>query len=172
MVPGDVLAFGPFQFDTRTKRLSRNGEPVALGARQIDLLHLLVAKAGQVLAKDVLIEAAWQDVAVTDNSLEQAISGLRRTLASPDGQPYIETLARRGYRFTAEVTRVERRETDEALDALLAPHRAWIEGRAALETLAQDQIVRARSVFEGVLIQRSAPGVRARRDGQCVCHAV
>ena len=152
MAPGDVLAFGPFQFDTRTRRLSRDGEPVALSARQLDLLHLLVAKAGQVLSKDALIEAAWQDVAVTDNSLEQAISSLRRILGAPDGQPHIETLARRGYRFSAEVTRVERRETDEALDALLAPHRAWIDGRAALETLAQDQIVRARAVFEAVLI--------------------
>src|SRR6185369_6076651 len=67
------------------------------------------------------------------------------------GHPYIETHARRGYRFAAAVTRVDRRETDEALDALLAPHRAWIEGRAALETLERDQIVHARSVFEGVL---------------------
>jgi DNA-binding winged helix-turn-helix (wHTH) protein len=148
---GDILAFGPFQLDTRTKRLSRDGEPIVLGARQIDLLCLLVSKAGQILSKDLLIEAAWRDVAVTDNSLEQAISGLRRTLSPPAGAPYIETLARRGYRFSAAVTRVDRRETDEALDALLAPHRAWIDGRAALETLEHDQIVRARSVFEGVL---------------------
>jgi len=122
-----------------------------LGARQIDLLCLLVSRAGQVLSKDLLIEAAWRDVAVTDNSLEQAISSLRRTLTAAAGPQYIETLARRGYRFSAEVTRLDRRETDEALDALLAPHRAWIEGRAALETLEHDQIVHARSVFEGVL---------------------
>jgi DNA-binding winged helix-turn-helix (wHTH) protein len=150
-VAGDILAFGPFQLDTRTKRLSRDGEPVVLGARQIDLLCLFVSKAGQVLSKDLLIEAAWRDVAVTDNSLEQAISSLRRTLTPAAGPQYIETLARRGYRFSAEVTRIDRRETDEALDALLAPHRAWIEGRAALETLEHDQIVHARSVFEGVL---------------------
>ncbi|MEP7310856.1 MAG: winged helix-turn-helix domain-containing protein [Acidobacteriota bacterium] len=151
MAPGDILAFGPFQFDTRTKRLSRDSEPVVLSARQIELLHLFLLKAGQVLSKDTLIEAAWQDVAVTDNSVEQAISGLRRALTVAAGQRYIETLARRGYRFAAEVTRVERRETNEALDALLAPHRAWIEGRAALETLEHDQIVHARAVFSGVL---------------------
>jgi DNA-binding winged helix-turn-helix (wHTH) protein len=148
---GDIFAFGPFQLDTRTRRLSRNGEPVVLTDRQIELLCLLVSKAGQVLSKDVLIEAAWQGVAVTDNSLEQAISSLRRSLAAPPGQPYVETVARRGYRLSADVTRVDRRETDQALDALLAPHRAWIEGRAALETLEQDPIVRARAVFEGVL---------------------
>ena len=47
------------------------------------------------------------------------------------------------------------RESDQALDALLAPHRAWIEGRAALETFERDQIVPAREAFETVL--RGAP---------------
>lgn len=80
--------------------------------------------AGQVLSKDALIEAVWPDVAATDNSLEQAISNLRRTLSSS----CIETQARRGYRFIAEVTRLDRRESDEGIDALMAPHRAWLEG--------------------------------------------
>jgi DNA-binding winged helix-turn-helix (wHTH) protein/Tfp pilus assembly protein PilF len=150
---GDVLAFGPFLFDPETKRLSKDGEPIALGARQGELLNLFAARAGQILSKDLLIAAAWRDVAVTDNSLEQAISGLRRVLAQASGEACIETLARRGYRFSAVVTRVPRRETAEALDPLLAPHRAWIEGRAALETLKHDQIVQARTVFERVLDQ-------------------
>jgi tetratricopeptide (TPR) repeat protein len=90
---------------------------------------------------------------VTDNSLEQAISSLRRVLATPGDVPYIETQARRGYRFAAEVKRTERRETDEGLDALLAPHRAWLEGRAALESLERGQIVHARGVFARVLAQ-------------------
>jgi tetratricopeptide (TPR) repeat protein len=47
------------------------------------------------------------------------------------------------------------RATDADLDELLAPHRAWIEGRAALETLERDQILRARHVFEGVLARAS-----------------
>ena len=60
-----------------------------------------------MLSKDALIAAAWRDVAVGDNSLEQAISSLRRALgAQDDGTPYIETLARRGYRFGAAVTPV------------------------------------------------------------------
>jgi DNA-binding winged helix-turn-helix (wHTH) protein/cytochrome c-type biogenesis protein CcmH/NrfG len=156
----DAFAFGPFELDTRHRRLIRDGEPVALSQRQFDLLCTLVSRAGEVLSKDQLIEVAWRDVAVSDNSLEQAISGLRRLLAdrSSDGgvKPsrsgdYIETEARRGYRFAAPVTRIVTRETDAALDALLAPHRAWIEGRAALETLERDRIRHAREVFEGVL---------------------
>jgi DNA-binding winged helix-turn-helix (wHTH) protein len=151
--PGTVFAFGPFQLEIRSRRLLRSGESVPLGSRQFDLLQLLVSKAGQILSKDALIEAAWPDVAVTDNSLEQAISGLRRLLGSAEGPPYIETAARRGYRFAADVTRHEDRETDDALETLLAPHRMWIEGRAALETLEKDQIAHARDVFERVIAQ-------------------
>ena len=144
-----VLAFGPFQLDLKSRRLLREREPVPLGARQFDLLHVFATRPRQILSKDSLIEAAWRDVAVTDNSLEQAISGLRRLL----GPDYIETHARRGYRFAADVTRSDVRETDDALDALLAPHRMWIEGRAALKTLARDQILHARDVFERVVAQ-------------------
>lgn len=118
-----------------------------MSARHIDLLSALVARAGHILTKDELISVAWSDVAVTDNSLEQAISSLRRTL----GAALIETQPRRGYRFVADVTKTDYRETDAALDALLAPHRAWIEGRAALETLEAGRIQHAREVFEGVL---------------------
>lgn len=134
----------------------RDGEPVGLPDRHIDILIQLLTRAGQVVTKDALIEAAWKDVAVTDNSLEQAISSLRRTLGAPEGEtPYIETLARRGYRFRADVPVTTSRYSDEALGALLAPHRAFVDGRAALESLDRDQVVRAYGVFEE--ITRTAP---------------
>lgn len=117
------------------------------------LVHL-VSHAGTVASKNALTEAAWHDVAVTDNSAEQAISTLRRALGvAPGGQPYIQNVPRQGYRFTAAVTRAPCRTSDDALEAMLAPHRAWIEGRAALETLERSEIVRARETFEGVLRQ-------------------
>src|SRR5262245_11486295 len=147
----ESFAFGPFQLDVPGRSLRKNGEPIAISPRQIALLAALVSRAGDVLTKDQLIQIGWQDVAVTDNSLEQAISALRRTLGSARSSDYITTEARRGYRFTAPVTRLVSRESDAALDALLAPHRAWLEGRAALESPERDRIVHARSVFEGVL---------------------
>lgn len=151
MSAGPRFAFGSFELDASAKRLYRDGEPVVLGGRHVELLCALVAKAGQIVTKDQLIQIGWGDVAVTDNSLEQIISSLRRVLDDAGGQQYIETQARRGYRFVATVTRAERRETDAALDALLAPHRAWIEGRAALETLERTHIEHAREVFAEVL---------------------
>ncbi|HEY7171888.1 MAG TPA: winged helix-turn-helix domain-containing protein [Vicinamibacterales bacterium] len=146
-----MIAFGPFELDPERKKLRRDGEPVPLNGRLADVLCALVARPGQILTKDQLIQAAWRDVAVTDNSLEQAISALRRLLGSGPSHQYIETEPRRGYRFVAPVTRVERRASDAALEALLAPHRAWLEGRAALESLERSEIARARGVFAGVV---------------------
>jgi DNA-binding winged helix-turn-helix (wHTH) protein len=151
-VAGTRYTFADYELDTNQRRLLHGGEPVTLSDRHFEVLHHLVSRAGAVLSKDALVAAAWGDVAVTDNSLEQAVSALRRSLgAGANGRPFIETVPRRGYRFTAEVNRSAARETDAGLDALLAPHRAWIEGRAALETLEHAQIHHAREVFDRVL---------------------
>jgi DNA-binding winged helix-turn-helix (wHTH) protein len=151
-----AYTFDDIIVDAVARRVTRGGEVVAIPDRHVGVLLHLVTHAGSLVSKDQLIESAWGGLAVTDNSLEQAISGLRRVLGdAPGGAPYIQTVPRQGYRFTGSVTRTTARASDDSLEALLAPHRAWIEGRAALETLAADQIVRARGVFEGVL--RSAP---------------
>jgi DNA-binding winged helix-turn-helix (wHTH) protein len=148
----NVYCFGPFQLDSTRRRLLRGTDPVLLPDRHLEILLQLTANAGRTLSKDELIEAAWKDVAVADNSIEQAISSLRKALGTqPDGAPYIETLARRGYRFSAEVARGRPRQSDASLDALLAPYRAFVEGRAALETLDRDAVTRARQAFAQAL---------------------
>jgi DNA-binding winged helix-turn-helix (wHTH) protein len=145
-------AFGPFELDALSRRLERRGEPVAVPDRHIDILLLLVSRAGEVISKDALVEAAWKDVAVSDNSLEQAISNLRRALGQVPAAPaFIETLARRGYRFCVPVIRTTTRRSAESLDALLAPHKAFLEGRAALESFDRDAVARACSVFEEII---------------------
>jgi DNA-binding winged helix-turn-helix (wHTH) protein len=147
-----TFAFGPYEFDPTRRRLTIDGEPVGLPDRHVDILHMLVSRAGHIVPKDTLIESAWKDVAVSDNSLEQAMSALRRRLGpAPDGSPYIETLARRGYRFRAEVTSTPARRSDDALAGLLVPYRIFLEGRAAVETLERDAVRRARTAFERVV---------------------
>jgi DNA-binding winged helix-turn-helix (wHTH) protein len=155
--------FNGFELDPDRRHLSRGGERVAVSDRSIDILLLLVSRAGQVVAKDDLVRAGWRDVAVSDNSVEQAISGLRRVLATPDRSVVIQTVPRRGYRFCAPIERAASRENDVVLDALLAPHRAFVEGRAALEALDAARVARARQVFEGVL--RSAPDLASAHVG-------
>jgi DNA-binding winged helix-turn-helix (wHTH) protein len=147
-----LYSFGDIVVDAEARRVTRGGELLQVPERHLGVLLELLARREAIVSKDALIEAVWQDVAVTDNSLEQAVSALRRALGSgPDGQPYIQTVPRQGYRFAGAVTKAASRASDSALDELLAPHRAWMEGRAALETLERDQIVRARRVFESVL---------------------
>lgn len=167
-----AYAFDDFLVDTAARRLTRAGATVALPDRHLGVLIELVSHPRTVLSKDALIERVWCDVAVTDNSLEQAISALRRLLGrGPDEEPWIQTVARQGYRFVGEVAVVAARTSDEALDTLLAPHRAWLEGRASLETLERDQIAHARGAFERVLA--AAPEMASAHIGlanACVMH--
>lgn len=118
-----------------------------LASRHFDVLVALVSQAGRVITKNALVEVGWQDVAVTENSLEQAISTLREVLGrSPSGEPYIRTLPRRGYIFIGDVAPL--RATDEGMDAVLEPHRAWLEGREALERLGRSEAGVALRAFE------------------------
>src|SRR5436190_11131910 len=112
-----TFVFEPFALDPARRRLTKSGEPVPVSERQIDVLLRLLAQPGQIVAKDDLIAAAWQDVAVADNSLEQAISSLRRILgAHPSGGTFIETVPRRGYRFAVAVDRRVDRASDAGLE--------------------------------------------------------
>jgi DNA-binding winged helix-turn-helix (wHTH) protein/Flp pilus assembly protein TadD len=149
---GPIYDFGPFQLDAGARRLTRDGAPQAISARHVDVLVALVARTGTVVSKDTLVDIAWREIAVTDNSLEQAVSALRRTLGpSPGGDPYIQTVPRQGYRFVADVRTQSPRASDAELEELIAPHRAWVEGRAALESLTAGRIAGARAAFERVL---------------------
>jgi DNA-binding winged helix-turn-helix (wHTH) protein len=145
-------SFDNFELDTFARRLTRDGQPVVVADRHFDVLYRLLSHAGELVTKEALVTAGWGDVAVTDNSLEQAISSLRRALGNrPDGAQYIETVPRRGYRFSVTAERKAARATDEGLEALMAPHRALLEGRAALESLEAEQLFRARRDFEQVV---------------------
>jgi DNA-binding winged helix-turn-helix (wHTH) protein len=89
---GAIYEFGPFRLDAGVRRLTRGSEELLVPARHFDVLVALVAQRGVTLSKDALVEAAWRDVAVTDNSLEQAVSLLRRVLGPTDaGEPHIQT---------------------------------------------------------------------------------
>lgn len=104
MVVTASYRFGPFTLDAASYRLLRDGEPVALSPKIIDLLLYLVARQSALVPKDELFSALWPDVAVTDNALTQAVSELRQALGDDSSSPtYIQTVARRGYRFIAGV---------------------------------------------------------------------
>lgn len=104
MVVAASYRFGPFTLDGNAYRLLRDGEPIPLSPKIIDLLLYLVARQSALVSKDELFGALWPDVAVTDNALTQAVSELRQALGDDPSSPtYIQTVARRGYRFIAPV---------------------------------------------------------------------
>jgi adenylate cyclase len=120
-----VFDLGPFRLDTQNELLFRGREPVALGRRAIALLRTLVERPGAVVSKDALIEAAWPGLAVEDSNLTVQISAIRRALAeTPDGDRWIETMPRRGYRFVGPVVAREEDSVTAALPEFDAPRDA------------------------------------------------
>jgi DNA-binding winged helix-turn-helix (wHTH) protein/predicted ATPase len=106
---GAIWALGPFSLDAHNYVLLRGTEPVVLGRRAVALLRALVERRGELVSKDVLIEAAWPGLAVEDSNLTVQIAALRRTLGeAPGGDRWIETMPRRGYRFIGPVVTSEK----------------------------------------------------------------
>jgi DNA-binding winged helix-turn-helix (wHTH) protein/predicted ATPase len=103
-----IYALGPFRLDTQDNLLCRGSEPLALGRRALALLRALVERRGALVSKDALIEAAWPGQAVEESNLTVQIAALRKVLGEvPGADRWIETMPRRGYRFTAPVVAEE-----------------------------------------------------------------
>jgi len=101
--PAD-LQFDSFRLSPRERRLLKDGQEIPLTPKAFDTLHFLVANAGHLVEKQTLMEAIWGEVFVDDNTLSQNIFTIRKALGDA---AYIENVPRRGYRFTAVVTRYE-----------------------------------------------------------------
>lgn len=94
------ISFGPFAFDPQSRLLWREGTEIALPPRVLAVLEVLLERAGQVVARQDLLERVWKDAFVTDTSLAEAVSFLRQALGDdPQAPTYIQTVHRRGYRF-------------------------------------------------------------------------
>ena len=102
---GGQYSFGDYTIDSGAYRLLRGETIIPVSPKIIDLLLYLVARPSALVTKDELFRALWPDVAVTDNALTQAVSELRQALGDDPSNPkYVQTVARRGYRFIAPVT--------------------------------------------------------------------
>ena len=99
--------FGRFRVDTAQRLLLRDQEIVALTPKVFEMLLTLVESSGEVVSKDSLMKKVWPDTFVEEGNLTQSISLLRKALGEgQNGHTYIETVARRGYRFAAPVQAV------------------------------------------------------------------
>jgi cholera toxin transcriptional activator len=107
--PARRYRFGTFEADAATGELRRQGVRVRLNAQPFQLLLLLVERQGELLTREEICRELWPDGTFVDyeHGVNSAINRLREALRDNAGNPrFIETLARRGYRFVAPVERL------------------------------------------------------------------
>jgi DNA-binding winged helix-turn-helix (wHTH) protein/Tol biopolymer transport system component len=110
-----MYSFDRFKLDAEKLMLYRDESEITLPPKIVKTLAVLIENGGSILSKDELIELVWADSVVEESNLSQNLYVLRKTLGSkPDGGQYIETLRRRGYRFTGDVQIIE--HTSEPLN--------------------------------------------------------
>ena len=103
---GDITAFGPFQLRAAERLLEKDGVPLKLGSRALDILIALVDRAPGIVSKRELLARAWPDLIVDEGSLRFHIAALRKVLGEREsGCRYVTNVAGRGYCFAAPVSR-------------------------------------------------------------------
>lgn len=116
--------FGVFEADAATGELRRQGLRVRLHSQPFQLLVMLLERPGELLTREEICRELWPDETFVDyeHGVNSAVNRLREALGDKASSPrFVETLARRGYRFVAPVERVAaERETRERTDAVEA----------------------------------------------------
>jgi len=131
-----IFEFGPYRLDSAERVLLRDGRPVPLTLKAFDVLMLLVENSGHIVEKNDLMERVWAGSFVEEGNLKVTVSMLRKVLEdNHDGNRFIETVPRRGYRFVAEVHEA----TAERFDVVLherTRETVTIDEVAAVQNLA------------------------------------
>ncbi|MBV8578627.1 MAG: AAA family ATPase, partial [Acetobacteraceae bacterium] len=139
-----TLSFGPFVLDEEARELLRDGQPVSLQPRALELLFYLARNRDRTVGKDELLDTLWPNVTVTDASIERAVSLVRSELRKGGCEKAIQTRPKLGYRFVLGDTAtlagelVERVEFLRQLDEKLARARrgagqaVFISGEAGI----------------------------------------
>src|SRR5690242_6731127 len=129
MVANPHYRFGDFTVDTDQKLLLRQDKELPLTPKLFETLLILVENSGRIVQKEQFMERLWPHTFVEEANLTSNIRQLRKSLGDNAREPhYIETVTKRGYRFIANVQRVE--TVNNSVE--LAPARAPVTGRKRL----------------------------------------
>jgi len=118
-----VVHFGPFELDLRAAELRKHGRRIRLQEQPFQILIELLEHPGQVVLREEIRKKLWPNDTVVefDHSINAAVKRLRDSLQDSAEKPrYIETLARRGYRFIAPVLRHPHEARQPEVDASIA----------------------------------------------------
>jgi len=100
------VRFGPFELDLCARELRKEGRRIRLQEQPFQILHMLLESPGEVVTREDIRKRLWPDGMVVefDHSINAAVKRLRDALRDSAERPrYVETLARRGYRFIGEL---------------------------------------------------------------------
>jgi|GEM_PF-4535088 len=119
-----IYEFGPYLLDATERVLHKNGHEIVLRPKTYDVLLVLVQNSGHIVEKETLMREVWPDSFVEEANITQNVSVLKKTLrADGDSYRYIETIPKRGYRFTA-TTREMLEDVSLTANRTLAPSNA------------------------------------------------
>src|SRR5712671_2670090 len=119
----DGLSFGAFHLVVSERLLTKEGAPVELGSRALDILIVLISTPNEIVSKKDLMSRVWPDVIVEEGSLRFHVASLRKALGDgKNGARYITTLPGRGYCFVAPVSRESCPPDDAPVVAVNFPH--------------------------------------------------
>ena len=119
----DGLSFGPFHLVASERLLTKEGAPLQLGSRALEILIVLTSTPNEIVSKKELMSRVWPDISVEEGSLRFHMASLRKALGDgKDGARYITTLPGRGYCFVAPVSRRSSPRDDAAVVAASFPH--------------------------------------------------
>lgn len=149
--------FGPFCLDVSEHTLLRDGQPIPIRPKMFDLLLVLIENHGHLVDKEQLMSSVWTEQFVEEGNLTKNISMLRRALGDGnDGQKFIETVPKRGFRFVGDVRQVSDLPTGQTESTQVVP--AEVEPSDFQETSIRAPIPRSFSrnwlaiAFIGMLV--------------------
>src|ERR1700741_3829310 len=108
--PPSSIWFGDFVLDRQTGELRKNGIKLKIHGQPVEILGMLLERPGELVTREELQNRLWAADTFVDfeTSLNAAVRRLREALNDSAGSPrYVETVARRGYRFIGAVERGE-----------------------------------------------------------------
>jgi DNA-binding winged helix-turn-helix (wHTH) protein len=142
--------FGPYRLEPG-RGLMRAGTLVPLSPKEFALLEMLVKRRGEIVSHQEMWSQVWPEQDVSCESITRCIYVLRRTLGG-EQQAYINTVARRGYRMSVPVTRVERPARESLIEkSIKSSPRAYAhfqEGMREANLTGADHQQRAIDLFE------------------------
>jgi cholera toxin transcriptional activator len=135
-----LYRFGVFEADSTGRELRRQGVRVKLHSQPLQLLFLLLDRPGELLTREEICRELWPDGTFVDyeHGVNSAVNRIREALGDKaNNARFIETLARRGYRFVAQVEQIAPQKDDSASD----PIAEVLEAPAAVPAGAQARLL-------------------------------